>query len=180
MSDNFKFLGNHNVDSLIDKVLSLSDEDWDVYTFRQDVYEVHNQTRTVPILIDENYTGQMGRKTSFYGMFEDEVKNLNESLRSESMDGEIIRLEIVKLPPNSSIRLHKDNTSSLLFHNRIHIPLQTHPSCLFQVGDEIMHMRVGEIWEIDNGNKLHGVFNESDVERIHVIVDWRNKPITLF
>ena len=31
----------------------------------------------------------------------------------------------------------------------------------------------GEIWEINNGNKEHGVVNNSDVDRIHMIVDYK-------
>ena len=48
--DNFKFLGNYNIQNWLNKLNTLTDEDWSVYSFRQDTYEVHNQTKTIPIL----------------------------------------------------------------------------------------------------------------------------------
>jgi len=35
----------------------------------------------------------------------------------------------------------------------------------------VLHMREGEIWEINNGN-VHAVENPSTEARIHLIIDW--------
>jgi len=52
--NNFIFLGNYNTENWMNKLNTLTDEDWNAYTFRQDEYEVHSQTKTIPILYDES------------------------------------------------------------------------------------------------------------------------------
>ena len=44
---------------------------------------------------------------------------------------------------------------------------------MFTIEDEIKNLKIGEIWEINNSEKLHGVSNEGDEDRIHLIVDWK-------
>jgi quercetin dioxygenase-like cupin family protein len=58
-------------------------------------------------------------------------------------------------------------------HNRMHIPIITHPDVTFQVGRDVKHLKPGEIWEINNNKKLHGVNNKSNIDRIHMLIDWK-------
>ena len=171
--DNFKFLGNYNIENWLNKLNTLTDEDWSVYSFRQDEYEVHRQTKTIPILYDENYGPQIGKKSKYYNLFQSDVEELNRVYTDVLGKGEILRIEIVKMPPHSKVPLHIDYGTSLEMHSRTHIPLQTTEGCLFTVGEDSKHLRVGEIWEINNGSKEHGVINNSDIDRIHMIVDYK-------
>ena len=41
------------------------------------------------------------------------------------------------------------------------------------VGDEIIQMKQGEIWEIDNANKVHSVNNDGNTDRIHLLIDYQ-------
>jgi hypothetical protein len=34
-------------------------------------------------------------------------------------------------------------------------------------------MKKGEIWEIDNAYKVHGVINNGDTDRIHLLIDYK-------
>ena len=38
--------------------------------------------------------------------------------------------------------------------------------------EEEKNMKVGEMWEINNGNKSHAVYNNSDEDRVHLIFDY--------
>jgi hypothetical protein len=171
--DNFIFLGNYNTENWMNKINTLTDDDWCVYTFRQDKYEVHNQTKTIPILYDEEYSAFIGKRSKFYDMFETDVDELNKLYRTILGKGNIIRIEIVIMSPHSEVPLHIDYGTSLELHNRTHIPLQTTEGCVFTVGEDSKHLKVGEIWEINNAEQKHGVINNSDVERIHMIVDYK-------
>jgi hypothetical protein len=53
----------------------------------------------------------------------------------------------------------------------------TNEKCIFEVDNEEINMKMGEIWEIDNFNKEHSVVNNGDMDRIHLIVDW--EPIQI-
>jgi hypothetical protein len=171
--DNFIFLGNYNIEHWMNKLNTLTDEDWNAYTFRQDTYPVHEQTKTIPILYDEEYASQIGKKSKYYNLFESDVLELDNVYRNVFGKGEIIRIEVVKMPPYSEVKPHIDYGGSLETHNRTHIPLQTSEGCVFTVGDDSKHMKVGEMWEIDNGRKKHGVINNSGIDRIHMIVDYK-------
>jgi len=38
--------------------------------------------------------------------------------------------------------------------------------------EEEKNMKVGEMWKINNGNKSHAVYNNSDEDRVHLIFDY--------
>jgi hypothetical protein len=65
------------------------------------------------------------------------------------------------------------NDTFLKFSNRTrryHIPLITNDLSMFTNGDTVLHMGVGECWEINKSN-LHSVTNPGEEDRIHLIVD---------
>lgn len=171
--DSFRFLGNYNTEHWMNKLNTLTDEDWSVYTFRQDDYPVHSQTKTIPILYDEEYASHIGKKSKYYNLFESDVEELNKAYNSIFGKGNVIRIEIVKMPANSEVKPHIDYGGSLQTNNRTHIPLQTSEGCVFTVGVDSKHLKIGEIWEINNSGEIHGVINDSDIERIHMIVDYK-------
>jgi len=175
---NFKLLGEFNSNKILKKVLNFTNEDWNEYTFRQNLFnEFHGQTLTIPILYDEEYESNMGKKSKFYDIFVEDGIELNACYqRIMHKKGNIIRIEIVKMPPHTEIVLHKDLTQSFKFDNRTHLPIQTNEKVIFSVGGEEKNMKLNEIWEINNGYKLHGVKNNSDFDRIHMIIDWKFAP----
>lgn len=78
------------------------------------------------------------------------------------------RVIVTKLPPYSEIVPHRDDGGTALYYDRFHIVLKEGGS--FSVGDESVRMKDNEIWWFDN-QKVHSVLNDSDGERIHLIVD---------
>ena len=55
--------------------------------------------------------------------------------------------------------------------HRIHLPLITNDEVIFDVGESSMKMAEGELWEINN-RREHAVANNSDNDRIHIILDY--------
>jgi aspartyl/asparaginyl beta-hydroxylase (cupin superfamily) len=58
--------------------------------------------------------------------------------------------------------------------NRVHIPIITNKDVFFKIEDQIKQLKEGEMWEINNSERLHSVENNSNKDRIHLIIDWIN------
>ena len=179
--DNFKFLGNYDIQNWLSKLNTLTDEDWNVYSFRQDTYEVHKQTKTIPILYDEEYSLQIGKKSKYYNLFQSDVEELNKVYTDVLGKGEILRIEIVKMSPHSKVPFHIDYGGSLETHNRTHIPLQTNEHATYEVFLEDKtykkeHMFQGSIWNINN-LELHRSVNLGTASRTHIIMDFIDRDV---
>lgn len=172
---NFRYLGNIETQSILDKLKTLSDSDWDIYSYRQDRNNVHKKTKTIPFIYDESYEVFKGKKSSFYNLFEDDILQINKFLTNAyNHSGDIIRIIAVNLPKGEHIDSHYDQIKETFkIHSRIHIPIQTHKDVIFTVEGESINMKVGEVIEINNNGKLHGVENNSPIDRLHLIVDWQ-------
>jgi hypothetical protein len=84
--------------------------------------------------------------------------------------GKVSLAMIVKLLPDSDIIPHADESKYLGIVRRHHIPLKTNKNVLFHVNGESINMEVGECWEINN-SRVHHVTNNSQEDRIHLIID---------
>jgi aspartyl/asparaginyl beta-hydroxylase (cupin superfamily) len=78
---------------------------------------------------------------------------------------------LAKLKPNSTIPPHQDHGPHLEKCRRLHIPLITNDTVDFVVDDKSHNLKEGFVYEFDN-TRTHHVTNNSDKERIHLIVDW--------
>ena len=59
---------------------------------------------------------------------------------------------------------------SALFALPFHIPVQTHAALEFRLNGKRLVMQEGECWYI-NANMPHSVANQSEIDRIHLVVD---------
>lgn len=73
-----------------------------------------------------------------------------------------------KLLPNSKVGLHEDSGQFLETCHRIHIPLKTNLNVFYVIENQKYNWLVGNIYEFDN-TRTHGVSNESNEERIHLM-----------
>lgn len=100
------------------------------------------------------------------------VYNLMAAVQGERLG----RVMINKLNPGGVIFPHADTPVHAEYWDRFHIVLQSAPGSNFRAGDEWVHMKTGDIWWFNNRIE-HEVVNNSDTERIHMIVDIRtSKP----
>jgi hypothetical protein len=78
---------------------------------------------------------------------------------------------LLRLSARSSIREHKDY--KLGFEDgelRVHVPVVTNVNVAFFLAGEQVIMQEGEAWYL-NLNLSHRVENQSDIDRIHLVID---------
>ena len=176
---NFKYIGKYDVSNISDKVNKFSEELWNDYSFRQDKHGVHKHTKTVPIIWKEPLNNNsieyndINKYWSEYESIKEDINNLEILLNNNLSKGYIESILLINLPANKDIKKHRDNGSYFRKHNRLHMPIITNPNVIFEIGNEIKNLKVGEIWEINNNEKAHGVYNRSDKDRIHMLIDWK-------
>ena len=169
--DNFKYVGEIDTSKIVKKVDFMSSF-WEEFDYRQNRFKVHQHTQTIPILFDADFRLSNPTPSKWYPLFEEHLRKLKELASKFYGDGFIIRCILTNLKANKNIAPHIDKGSSLHLGNRVHIPIITSDKVLFTVGEEEKNMKVGEMWEINNGNKIHAVYNNSDEDRVHLIFDY--------
>ena len=98
------------------------------------------------------------------------VQQVLSSFKSVLSRSRFMRLgpgEIV--PPHCDINYHWTNRT------RIHIPIITHPDVQFVCDDQSVNMAEGQAWIFDNWRR-HCVKNNSNITRIHLVVDTAGSP----
>jgi hypothetical protein len=136
--------------------------------------EPHKETKTIPLIFDNDF--RLSNPTYFnqYETFKNEFKIINNKLKNIYGKGFLIRAILVMLESNGKISRHIDTGKSLSICHRVHIPIITNENVLFEINNEIKNLKEGEMWEINNSEKFHSVVNNSNKNRIHLIVDWIN------
>ena len=96
------------------------------------------------------------------------IKQVVDSFQCEKIDVRLLRLRA-----GSSIKEHRD--FGLAFEDgevRLHVPVVTHEKLAFYLNKQRVKMGEGECWYL-NFNLHHKVDNESEVDRIHLVIDCR-------
>lgn len=170
MDFNFKLYGTVDVSGLISKLNKL---DWDAYTFRQDTHKVHKATKTIPLIFDESLKSM--KIHAAFGIFIPDLEKVKTILNEQIGKGVMQSAIFINLPAGQEVARHVDKADNFKLYHRIHIPIQTNAECLFEVDGEIINMKEGEIWEINNDEKYHSVWNKGAKDRIHLLIDWMVK-----
>lgn len=82
------------------------------------------------------------------------------------------RVMVNKLKPGGRIYPHADTPEHCSYYTRFHVVLQSAPGVRFRCADEEVYMGVGDVWWFRNSLE-HEVVNESDTDRIHIVMDAR-------
>jgi hypothetical protein len=171
MNYNFKYYGKIDI-SNIDNLIVNTQLNWDEYTFRQTDRYGQADTKTIPLLWSEDFVENTEWKS--YEIFKDYLIEIENNLIQLLGEGKIEVALLINLPKNKKILPHTDSGNEHFFKTkRIHIPITTNDKCNFIVGDEIVQMKEGEIWEIDNAYKIHSVNNDGNTDRIHLLIDYQ-------
>lgn len=172
---NFAIFKSFDIEHIRSRVEKFSQE-WEIDTSRQNVvYEgrpnPHVNTNTYII---QNSSLQWERGTSFsketldkdmYDLVYPIIKELE-----DRMVGQSARVLLIKLNANSKVFIHKDSGDYLSSVRRFHIPILTNENVFYTVGGEEIHMEEAKCYEINN-MKMHSVNNESEFDRVHLLID---------
>jgi hypothetical protein len=110
-----------------------------------------------------------------------EARALVMSLMARVAGEHLGRVFISRLAPGMTIPLHSDRIEPAekafpdrippaVYYDRYHIVVHSTPGVMFVAGDEQVTMSTGEAWWFDN-QQLHTVVNNSDDDRIHLVID---------
>lgn len=169
---NFKKHSTYDINAIKDYIENFSSE-WFLDTSRQDHYYVHKDTVSY-FIYNANLQWKSGQE------FKVETKS-NDSQLLELVEPIIKDLErihegvrgnvlLIKLKAKQNIAIHHDSGDYLMLSRRNHIPVVTSDDVFFGVGADKVNMKAGECWEINN-SRLHFVDNNSDIDRIHLLID---------
>jgi len=90
--------------------------------------------------------------------------------------GEVFsRSRLMRLDPGHEVPQHVDINYHWFNRVRIHIPVTTTEDVTFHCGDKKIHMAAGEAW-IFNSWLQHAVKNNSDIKRVHLVLDTAGSP----
>lgn len=161
--------------SNIKKEVELFEEEWFLDVSRQAIGTTHMNTQMFrlcstdyewvpgsPIITE--YINKLKNKNS-----QDELFKIYKYLE-DLYSGSIIRCEIIKLKKFSKVYKHTDGGALLHYSRRVHLPLVTNKDVTFTVMDNTIHMLEGNGYEINN-QLPHAVDNNSNCDRIHMIID---------
>lgn len=190
--DDAILLGRFDITALRDQVATLTDADWNADTHRQQTFDAHTRTQTIKLIFDADYRHTDPTVHAGFAVFEPAIRPLMDHIRGWYLQslrqrriaekhgpGYFIRLLLTRLMPDAAITPHADDGHSLKRCHRIHMPIVTHPDCLFTVGDLTWNMPAGELWEINN-RRVHAVRNGGAAARIHLIMDYVQPGETVF
>lgn len=171
-SFNFKKIAQFDVSAIREIVADLEDE-WLIDTSRQETFETHKHTlsyflykadllwnKSLPFFVETNT-----ENLELLDRVEDIVQDL-EAIHN-GVRGNVL---LIKLLSGQSIPEHTDGGEYLNSTRRHHLPIITSSGTIFGVGGEELNMQDGECWEINNA-KPHYVINNSDVDRVHLLID---------
>lgn len=175
MIDNYRFAGTFDVKKIKQRIFCIDESVWDEFNERQNIFDAHKNTKSIPILwsLQSLESLNVSDKTKYYDILlkEDELLSIKNNIKQYYGDGKILRILYTRLKSKSKISPHVDSGRGLEIPNRIHIPIITNENIIFIVNGEKKHMKEGEMWEINN-QKLHSVLNNSDYDRVHLIIDY--------
>jgi hypothetical protein len=161
-SGNFSFIGNIEISELRKLVLSLTDEQWDDFSIRQNLYEVHQNTKAIGLVYDLDFRHSHPTRLPTLAMFEEALRPV---LMKTAAHYE------VKLMAGRDIAAHRDMNFSLTHSHRVHLPIITNDEVWFTVGKESINMREGDLYEVNN-RRIHSVVNKGTEDRVHLILDF--------
>jgi hypothetical protein len=80
------------------------------------------------------------------------------------------KVMFARLRAHGAINPHVDSGEANLRTHKIHVPLVTNPGVTMSLGGAEHHLAAGRAYEVNNVI-LHGVRNDGDVDRIHLIFE---------
>ena len=183
-----------NIDNMkhdVCKAQSLASwSDKDMHTFKWKSITLHSFEGKQQSLLSESSIDERERHKYIPTPIMQACSYFKEIIRSFDTDIYLVRL--LRLDAGGKIKFHTDEK---VFNRRgdiirCHIPIITDPSCKFQLGYPIQRPASGSdgIWNAElihscfltpgylwftNVNALHGVENNSNIDRIHLVIDMK-------
>ncbi len=182
----FRKIADVDVTELRTFVNKITPEQWSEHNLRQEVFEVHSNTQTIPLIFDDDFRHRFQTVHSGFKSFNDLLIPIMDVVKNHFIkhtpatkgcrpnrvqNGYFVRIILVKLQANSKITPHVDHGYSLSRAHRIHLPIITNEKVEFTIDNKTKILAEGELVEINNRG-THSVNNLSNLTRTHIIFDF--------
>jgi hypothetical protein len=168
-------LGEYDIEPLRDVILSLDEAVWLGNTYRQQEYEVHQQTQSI-VMVFTDGSGwpeiEVRREPGWDVLAATALPLMHRILADHYPPGGcIIRAMAARLSAGGVIKPHRDTHPSFHYGHRIHIPIYTNDRVRFMIDGRPYKLLVGKVYEINNQHQ-HSVMNKGREARINFIFDY--------
>jgi len=168
-------LGEYDIAPLRDIILAQGEDVWLGNTYRQQEYEVHQQTQSI-VMVFTDGSGwpdiEVRREPGWDVLAGAAVPLMHRIIADHYPPGGcIIRAMAARLSAGGVIKPHRDKHPSFHYGHRIHIPIYTNSRVRFMIDGRPYRMEVGKVYEINN-QLQHSVMNKGAEGRINFIFDY--------
>lgn len=174
INEDFNFKKHLDCDvSKISKIIENFTDEWNLQTIRQEMFDVHKNTQSYFIY---DHTSNWVVGDSYQTVCISDNREILDAISTTVSDlekihkGRVAKVLLIKLSKGEDVLPHSDSFDYANSVRRHHIPIITNEHVYFKVGEESKIMLTGECWEINN-SKIHEAVNESDSERVHLLID---------
>ncbi len=171
----YKELFKYEPDLLARLLADADDEIWLKNDFRQKAFAVHKNTKSI-VYVWSNFSDVNYQLVETHipdnnpDPIHQEVWKVAHKIRDCYGTGaRITKLMLAKLDKRSEIMPHTDNGNLREIH-RCHLPVITTDECVFFINNEPHTFKPTFAFEFNN-QRMHGVKNNSDHDRVHLICD---------
>ena len=166
-----------------DLLLTLIEEDWFIDDYRQ-VAPTMSKTNSIPIFHTPQCAFDTGigafktvQKNKLYDRYFEKIKPILNLLKNYYQYNYYTAF-LSRLHPKSQIGEHSDIGLFLENCYRIHLPILTNKEVYYNIQGYDFNWLKGCLYEFDN-TLVHGVINNSDQYRIHLVINLYNLPSEL-
>ena len=168
-------LGAYDIGALRDCIVSQPEQTWLDNTFRQQEYDVHQQTHSLVMIFTDGAGWpalEVQRQAGWDLLAQVAIPLMHRILADHyPPGGTIIRAMAARLQAGGVIKTHRDNHPSFHYGHRIHLPIVTNSRVRFIIDGRPYGMEVGKVYEINN-QLPHSVMNKGGEARINFIFDY--------
>jgi hypothetical protein len=174
LNTDIKKLKNFKDIQQLKSVVKSFNSEWDEWNFRQkNYYFPHKNTESIPFFwsTDQNIIDGVFNVIS-YNSQNIILKMINDDLLffTKKYEGSICKLMLSKLKKQKNIMDHVDCGFLLTESHRLHLPIITNKNVIFNIENCSYNMLEGIWYEFDN-TRSHSVENNSNDDRIHLMLD---------
>ncbi len=171
----YKKLFDFHPQSLVRLLGNTDDDVWTKNDTRQKLFAVHKNTKSI-VYVWSNFgdNDYQNIETHIPQSSPDELhrevwKIANQIKKCFGETSKITKLMLAKLDGQSQISEHFDQGNLTKIH-RCHLPVITNKDCFFLIDKVPYHFMPEFAFEFNN-QKLHGVINNGNEDRVHLICD---------
>ncbi|MDQ3228156.1 MAG: aspartyl/asparaginyl beta-hydroxylase domain-containing protein [Pseudomonadota bacterium] len=170
-----KYLGPVDIEALRTAVLQIPEAVWDEEDAgKPNKFEALDKTRHIVFrFVDSTRDWRQSSDRSMWAAWRDRLEPVMAQATAQYgyERSAYPRVMLARMAPGGIIKMHVDANPAAKWPHKIHVPLLTSDKVTFIIGNTGYHFVEGEAVEVNNLGP-HGVRNDGDTDRIHLIFEY--------